>query len=53
MELLLILQKQVVALWAKAMNCQNNREKELLLKQYRETYSKYVQHKQWLKILGA
>jgi hypothetical protein len=53
MELLLILQKQVMALWTKAMQSQSNSEREQLLKQYRETYNKYVRHKRWLQLLGS
>ncbi len=53
MDLLNKLNKQVVALWQKYAACQNQRERDLLLKEYKETFNQYVKHKEWLKAMDA
>lgn len=53
MDLLNNLNKQVAELWQKHIASQNQKERDLLLKQYKETFNRYVKHKEWLKIMDA
>lgn len=53
MDLLLRLNKQAIELWQKHASCQNIKERELLLKQYKAALSQYLKHKEWLKALEA
>ena len=53
MDLLNRLNRQVSELWQRHVECKNQREKELLLKRYKEVFSQYVKHKEWLKAMEA
>ncbi len=53
MDLLNKLNKQVAELWQRHLASQIQKERDLLLKQYKETFSQYVKHKEWLKVMDA
>jgi len=53
MNLLNQLKEQARTLWLKASNCQNLKEKELLLKEYYKVYQRYIEHRNWLRILES
>jgi hypothetical protein len=52
-DLLNKLNKQAAELWQRQASCQNQKERELLLKQYKNTFSQYVKHKEWLKVMAS
>lgn len=53
MDLLNRLNNQAAELWRKHTYCQDLKQKDLLLKQYKEIYSQYLKHKEWLKTMEA
>jgi uncharacterized coiled-coil protein SlyX len=53
MDLLNKLNRQVSELWQKHADCKEQLEKRLLLKRYKEVFSQYVKHKEWLKTMDA
>ncbi|MBK7845104.1 MAG: hypothetical protein IPJ71_15710 [Bdellovibrionales bacterium] len=53
MDLLNRLNKQAAELWKKHVDCKDQQKKEQLLKQYKNAFSQYVKHKEWLKVMAS